>query len=550
MTKHASVAAQDHPARAAPPRARPLPPGHGGRVHARTTAAALVGLDPVAVTVEVLVAGGLPALHVVGLGDAAVMEAKERVRAALKHAGWGLPPSRVTVNLAPADLRKAGPAYDLPIALAVLAAQRLLPAGRLERAVVLGELALDGTVRAVPGVLAAALLARDLGADALVVPAANAAEAALVPGIAVVAPASLADAVGYFRTGHAPCPPAASAGAETAPDTAAMAATEPARPPDLADVRGQALARRALEVAAAGAHPLLLVGPPGCGKSMLARRAPGVWPPLDDAAAWTAALARSARGAAVNDLPRRAPFRAPHHGGSEAGLLGGGPALRPGEVTLAHGGVLFLDELPEWSRRALEGLRQPLEDGVVALARAHGARRYPARFTLIAAMNPCPCGHDGDDAVPCRCHPADRRRYRARVSGPLLDRFDLRVRMAAVPAAALAASAGEPSAAVAARAAAARARAVARQGVANGALAGGDLDRHARLDPEGADLVQAAVARGAASARGVERLRRVARTLADLEGVDAVAARHVAEALAYRADPLPPDPADAGHVPP
>ena len=510
-------------------------------MHATTTACALVGLEPVAVTVEVFVAGGLPGLHVVGLGDAAVMEAKERVRAALKHLGQALPPSRVTVNLAPADLRKVGPAYDLPIALAILAAQRKLPAARLARAVVVGELALDGTLRTVPGALAAAWLARRHSHAVVVVPPGNAAEAALVGGVEVVAPHDLAEAIAWARGARPP----ARGTADDAPIGAHAPAMHGAADdtsdgdPDLADVRGQALARRALEVAAAGGHALLLVGPPGCGKSMLARRLPGLLPPLDDDTAWTVTLVRSALGENVTGLERRPPFRAPHHGGSDAGLLGGGPGLRPGEVTRAHGGVLFLDELPEWSRRALEGLRGPLEDGVIDLVRAHGRRRLPARFALLAAMNPCPCGHDGDDGAPCRCHPVDRRRYQGRISGPLLDRFDLRVRLVRLTPTELAsAPAGEPSAPVAERVARARALALARQGCPNARLAGAALRRHAELDAGALRLLAAAAATGRLSARGADRLRRVARTLADLTGAGRVEADHLAEALAYRAEPF------------
>lgn len=495
-------------------------------MHARAFACALMGLEPLPVMVECLIAGGLPSFQVVGLGDAALMEAKERVRAALKHHRLALPASRVTINLAPADLRKVGPAYDLAIALAILAAQRQIPATRVAQSICLGELALDGRLQPVAGALAAAQLARVRGVP-VVVPPDNAAEAALVPGVQVVAPHDLAEAVAWARGAELP-----------APGVAQRVLVGAVPLPDLAEVRGQVQARRALEVSAAGAHPLLLIGPPGCGKSMLAQRLPSILPPLSDADAWTATLVRSALGEPVAALERQAPFRAPHHSGSDAGLFGGGPTLRPGEATRAHGGVLFLDELPEWSRRALEGLRGPLEEGVVTLVRVHGQRTYPARFTLVAAMNPCPCGYAGDDTTPCRCHPSDRRRYQGRLSGPLLDRFDLRLRLRRpAPQALFGTPSAEASAPVAARVARARGIAVARQGCANAQLHGAALDRAAPL-AAATGLLEQAWARAGHSVRALERLRRVARTLADLDEASEVEIPHWREALAYRGSPF------------
>lgn len=382
---------------------------------ARARSVALIGVDAVPVEVEVDVSPGLPAFTMVGLPDQAVSEARERVRAAIRNAGLPFPAARITVNLAPADLRKEGPLYDLPIALGLLAAQDVLPAGTLMGVVAAGELALDGSLRPVAGAVNVALLAAGLKLPALL-PLENAREASLIDGVDVFGAATLQDAVQHL-TGQAPLP-----------------VTAPPQPtdtddhfPDLADLKGQSAARRALEIAVAGGHNLLLIGSPGSGKTMLARRAPGLLPPLTRAEALEVTRIHSAAGLLLGrgGLSLRPPFRAPHHTVSDAGLIGGGSTPRPGEVSLAHRGVLFMDEFPEFSRKALETLRQPLEDGQVTISRARATVQYPARFQLIAALNPCQCGHFQDPEKACTCTPAERTRYLSRLSGPLLDRVDL-----------------------------------------------------------------------------------------------------------------------------
>lgn len=496
---------------------------------ARITAAALVGLDAVPVEVEADVANGLPTFTLVGLGHGAVREGRERIAAALANAGLALPLRRVTVNLAPADLPKRGAAFDLPIALAILAASGQLPAAAVTQRLVAGELALDGTVRPVRGALSLALLASQLGVVELLVPAANAAEAALVPGVHVIGVPSLAQACAHLR-GTVPLPLASPP--VLLPDDVGESL-------DLADVQGQALARRALEIAAAGSHALLLVGPPGAGKTMLARRLPGILPPLEIAEAIDVSRIHSVAGLLPPEAPlrRQRPFRAPHHGTSEAGLVGGGPGPRPGEVSLAHHGVLYLDELPHFRGGALEALRQPLEDGVVLIARAARALAFPARVMLVAAMNPCPCGWHGEPGDRCRCAPTVIARYVARISGPLLDRIDLHVRLPAVASRLLSNAGGaETSAAVRGRVLAARTVARARgQPAANAHLPAAWLRRVARLDDDGERMLATAAERIGLSARGHARVLRVARTIADLAGERTVAVHHVAEALTFRA---------------
>ncbi|MBX3515586.1 MAG: YifB family Mg chelatase-like AAA ATPase [Rhodospirillales bacterium] len=498
---------------------------------ARVATVAFQGIDVLDVGVQVQIASGMPTFAVVGLPDKAVAESRERVRASLAAMGLGLPAKRITVNLAPADLLKEGSHFDLPIALGLLAAMGVLPADEIAAFAALGELALDGMIGPVAGVLPAAVHASATGRG-LICPRAQGGEAAWAAGIEVLAPSTLLALVNHFKGSQVLSPPKP------------RLAGEGASYPDLADIKGQETAKRAIEIAAAGGHNLLMVGPPGSGKSMLAQRLPGLLPPLDPAEALEVSMIHSIAGELKEGaLVQRRPFRDPHHSASIAALVGGGWRAKPGEVSLAHLGVLFLDELPEFQRPALEALRQPLESGRVSVARANAHVSYPARVQLVAAMNPCRCGWLDDPGRACSRAPRCAADYQARISGPVFDRIDLHIDVPAVKPADLALpQAAERSGAVAARIAAARARQRERyaQG-ANGtairtnAEAEGELlDRHARPDEAGRRLLVEAADRLKLSARGYHRTLKVARTLADLDGADGVKRNHIAEALSYR----------------
>lgn len=500
---------------------------------ARTWGGVLRGVEAALVEVEVDISAGLPTFCLVGLPEAAVRESRDRIRAALRNSGFDLPPRRITVNLAPADVRKEGTSLDLPLAMAILGAQGVVPPERLGRYVLFGEVALDGKLRHTAGALSLALAARRGGFPGVVVPAPSAPEAALAEDLEVRSANALGEVVSFLR-GEAELPRV-----RLDPTELLRAGGHPGV--DLQDVRGHQQAKRALEVAAAGGHNLLMVGPPGSGKTMLARALPGILPPLSLQEALEATQVHSAAGALGPECPlvTTRPFRSPHHTISDAGMIGGGALPRPGEVSLATHGVLFLDELPEFRRNVLEALRQPLEEGWVTVSRAASTARFPARFMLVAAMNPCPCGFLGDQRRRCRCTPGQIQRYRSRISGPLLDRIDIHLEVPPPSYGDLASGPrGEPSAAVRERVE--RARRLQRERFrgqpigCNAQMGPRELERFCRLDDEGQRLLERAMEQLGLSARAYGRILKVARTVADLEGSPEVRPPHLAEAIHWR----------------